>query len=533
MLTPANDNPPHPSPVRSVALVIGTLTGWRRRLASLLLGAMATLALPPFYLLPLLPLSLCGLYWLVMASHRLRQSVADGWWFGAGYFAAGLYWIGNALLVDAERFGWLIPFAAIGLSGGLGLFMALMTMLFHRFRRLGGFLGIWLFALCWLALELLRGVIFTGFPWNLMGYVWSFSTLTVQLYAFLGVYVTGFFTVLLALLPAALIAANERPLATRIACLLAAGFALALLFAGHGRLEHAHDDHVEGVKLRLVQPAIPQTLKWDPEYQMEGLQKLASLSVSTGKEEITHIIWPESAMPFPFRSGDIWAERLAELVPPNGALLTGVTRISGSNEDATLEIFNSIQAVTAQGKVVMAYDKAKLVPFGEFVPLRDVLPIEKITPGTMDFSRGKQGQSFAPAGLPAFRPLVCYESIFPELSARAYPSWLLNVTNDAWFGDSTGPRQHAEMARARAVEQGVPLVRVANTGISMVVDGYGRVRQELDLGLTGVIDAPLPKPATYPTYYALWGTYYYGILALLTLIMIIGVRHGKVRLHKA
>lgn len=527
MFTPANDNPPRPTPVRSLALMMGTLTGWRRNLTALLLGVMATLALPPFYLLPLLPLSLCGLYWLVKAAPRLRRSTLDGWWFGVGYFAAGLYWIGNALLVDAERFGWLIPFAAIGLSGGLGLFMALTTLLFHRFRRVGGFMGIWLFALCWLALECVRGVIFTGFPWNLIGYVWSFSNLTVQLYAFLGVYVTGFLTVLLALLPAALIAAKPRTHTTRIACLLTTGFFLVLLFVGYERLESAHSDTVDGVMLRLVQPAIPQTLKWDPEHQMEGLQKLASLSVSAGKESITHIIWPESAMPFAFRTGDIWAERLAELVPPKGALLTGVTRTSGSKDDKTLEIFNSIQAVTAKGTVVMAYDKAKLVPFGEFVPFREILPIEKITPGTLDFSRGKRGQSFAPAGLPVFRPLICYESIFPELSADAYPAWLLNVTNDAWFGDSTGPRQHAEMARARAVEQGVPLVRVANTGISMVVDGYGRVRQELALGLTGVIDSPLPKPATHPTHYALWGMYHYGVLAILTVLIICLRRHHQ------
>lgn len=504
MFTPANDNPVHIAPVSSLALLIGALTGIWRVLAAMLFGLAATLTLSPFYFLPLLPVAFCGLYWLLVAVPSRRRAALDGWWFGVGMFASGLYWIANALLVDAEKFGWLVPIAAVGISGGLALFPALAAAVFFRFRRLGGFRGVWLFALLWSAEEWLRGHLLTGFPWNLTGYAWSFSDTTLQLYSFLGVYLTGLLSVVLALLPAAFIVGDRI---TRRACALyAAGF-LLLLGLGYQRVADAPHAFVPGVMLRLVQPAIAQSLKWDPDYQAEGLQKIATLSMSAGREQVTHVIWPESAMPFPFNSGDVWAKRLAELVPPGGVLMTGTTRFTGSRDAGNLQVYNSVQAVDGSGEVVMRYDKAQLVPFGEFVPLRSVLPLEKITPGTLDFSRGEAGRSYKVGAAPPFRPLICYESIFPALAEGAYPAWLLNVTNDAWFGDSTGPRQHFEMARARAVEQGVPLVRVANTGISAVVDGYGRILRELPLGATGVIDAPLPEAASHPAFFAQYGDY--------------------------
>lgn len=515
MLTPANDNPAHPSPAHLLALRIGALHGWWRNLVAAMFGVLATLALPPFYAIPLLPVAFCGLYWLLVAAGSSRRSGLDGWWFGVGHFATGLYWIANALLVDAERFGWLVPFAAVGISGGLALFPAIAGMYFFRFRHLGGFRGIWLFALYWLVIEWLRGHLFTGFPWNLTGYVWSFSDVTVQLYAYLGIYLTGFVTVLISLVPAALISG-----ASRRVCALAVAAFVCLLLLGYERLESAPQETVPGIMLRLVQPNIPQTLKWDPDYQMEGLQKLAALSVSEGKERVTHIIWPESAMPFMFRSGDVWAKRLAELVPPGGVLLTGVTRASGTPKSDDFHLYNSLQAVDDQGRVLMAYNKAKLVPFGEFVPFRDILPIEKITHGSLDFTAGKKGQSYNPGGLPPFRPLICYEAIFPELSGSVHPAWLLNITNDAWFGDSTGPRQHLEMARARAVEQGVSLVRAANTGISVVVDAYGRVLKALPLGSAGVIDSPLPKATPQPTIFAYYGGLLYTLFALASVLML-------------
>ncbi len=517
MHPPANDNPARLSTLTSLALTIGAMRGWWRNLAALLFGVCVTLALPPYHLLPVLVVGLCGLYWLVVAAPRPRRIALDGWWFGYGMFASGLYWITNALFVDADQFGWLAPFALIGIPGGLALYISLACLMFYRFRRVGGFAGVWFFAFFWLCAEGLRGHMLTGFPWGLIGYAWSFSETTLQFYSFFGIYITGFLTVLLALLPG-MLTGSSRP-AARYASLGLLTGAVALLFLGYARISDAPHTEVEGIRLRLVQPAIEQTLKWDPEYLAEGLQKLATLSLSAGHEKITHIIWPESAMPFPFQSGDLWATRLAELVPPGGALITGVTRTEGSVEAGNMKIFNSIQAVDAQAQVIMAYDKVKLVPFGEFVPLRTLLPIEKITHGTLDFSPGKPGLNYSVQTLPPLRPLICYESIFPKMTGGERPEWLLNVTNDAWFGDSSGPYQHLEMARARAVEQGVPLIRVANTGISAAVDAYGRMLQQLPLGVAGVLDVALPQrlPATF---YALYADYLLLLLAAISLLLL-------------
>lgn len=514
MLTPANDNPLRLSTLHGLALAIGATGGWWRNFAAMLFGVCLTLALPPLYLLPALPVGFCGLFWLLAATPDPRRAALDGWWFGMGHFVCGLYWISNSLMVEPERFGWIVPFAMLGIPAVYALFPALAALAYFPLRRKGGVRGAWMFALIWLSAEWLRGHILWGFPWNLTGYAWSFSEITLQFYALVGVYFTGFFTVLIALIPAAL--ASGASASTRRACALLVLVFLAALGYGYDRVAHAPRREVEGVRLRLVQPAIAQKMKWDPQYQMEGLQKLATLTLSPAKKKVTHVIWPESAMPYPFVSGDTWAMRLAELVPPGGMLLTGTTRIAGSVETDNLAVFNSIQGVDGEGRVDFVYDKSKLVPFGEFVPLRSILPLEKITHGTMDFTPGKSGRNHTLTGLPPLRPLVCYESIFPTLSDGAWPGWLLNVTNDAWFGDTSGPRQHLEMARARAVEQGVPLVRAANTGISAVVDAYGRIVKSLPLGVAGTIDAPLPAAATERTPFSLYERYIVFLVALIS-----------------
>lgn len=519
MYSPANDNPVRLPILSAPALFIGALQGWWRNLAAFLFGVSVTLALPPYFLLPFLPVGVCGLYWLCMAAPTWRRAVWDGWWFGFGMFAVGLYWITHALLVDAERFGWLVPFALLGIPGGLAVIHAVACGVFFRIRRAGGLWGVWWFAVIWLMAEWVRGHVLTGFPWNLIGYVWNFSETTLQFHAFFGVYLSGFWTVALALLPT-LFACGAR-YAGRVSAAALLGFAVVLT-AGYHRVADAPRESVPGIRLRLVQPAIEQKLKWDPDYMAEGVQKLASLSLSAGHDRITHVIWPESAMPFPFISGDTWAKRLAELVPPGGVLMMGVTRVEGTHSQGNLRIFNSVQAVDDKAQVVMAYDKAKLVPFGEFVPLRWLLPVDKITHGTVDFSSGTPGKNFDVAGLPPVRPLICYESIFPALAAAGErPAWLLNVTNDAWFGDSSGPRQHLEMARSRAVEQGVPLVRVANTGISVVVDAYGRMLHHLPLGEAGVVDSELPRAAPQPTVFARFAegmALAIGVLSLMAII---------------
>jgi apolipoprotein N-acyltransferase len=259
--------------------------------------------------------------------------------------------------------------------------------------------------------------------------------------------------------------------------------------------------------------------------------KYAKLTRSEGYEKITHIIWPETAMTYAFASGDYWAKELASLVPENGLLFTGVVRAEGgvASKDA-LRIYNSVQAVDHEAVVRFVYDKNKLVPFGEFVPFRGILPVEKITHGQLDFTPGPGAIAWSdmPERLPEVAPLICYEAIFPGYSDHTKPDWLLNITNDAWFGISTGPYQHLQMSRARAVEQGVPLLRAANTGISAYVDAYGRVLKMLPLGVTGVLDNKLPKDSQYPTIYIRFSTliHWSGILLMGVYVMMLSRKTG-------
>ena len=226
------------------------------------------------------------------------------------------------------------------------------------------------------------------------------------------------------------------------------------------------------------------------------------------------IIWPETALPYVLDGNENWKQMLAYLVPPETTLITGALRI-GRNVET---LYNSVVAVAPDSKSV-SYDKHQLVPFGEFVPLRNILPLNKITPGTTDFSRGAGAVTLSHARTGRFSPLICYEAVFPDMvvNKAARPQWLLNVTNDAWFGNSPGPYQHADMVRFRAIEQGLPLVRAANTGISMVTDPYGRVLKSLPLNETGVIDKTLPK-ALPETGYAQYPTLLYIILLILGLL---------------
>ena len=249
---------------------------------------------------------------------------------------------------------------------------------------------------------------------------------------------------------------------------------------------------MEGVKLRLVQANIQQHHKWNPARQMEGLRAYVALTQSEGIESITHIIWPETAVPYALAADSTLVKRLGMTLLPHQHLITGALQI----EDE--QVFNALVDINAKGAIVGQYHKHKLVPFGEFLPLRPLIPDALETPvGMRDMAAGEGVQTLSWPNLPPVSPLICYEVIFPELAARKdmRPAWLLSVTNDAWFGASTGPYQHLAAARMRAVEQGLPMVRVANTGITAVYDAYGREIARIPLNTSGVVDIGLPAAA--------------------------------------
>lgn len=478
---------------------------WRARLiVALLLGALATTALPPLHLLPMLFVSFGGLLWLVETSRSWRGAAIIGWFFGLGYFLTGLYWIGHSFMVDAERFGLFAVPAVAGLSAYLALFpsaAASLTKLVGG-RGIGRVLA---FAALWTAMEWLRGHVLTGFPWNLVGYAWTISDAPIQFTALVGIYGLSFSTVVISSLPALAVLGRPSGLRRWSPLVLAAGLTGALWAAGAIRLATADSGNVPDLRLRLVQANVPQSMKWNPDERERIVSRHLELSQSSNTSSITHVVWPETAVPLFLADEPELRAAIRTVIPKGGALLTGSPRRAIASTGQEM-LWNSLFAVADDGGIVATYDKAHLVPFGEYMPLRILLPFRKLTEGTTDFSAGPGRVTVSLAGLPPFSPLICYEIIFPgavaEDNQRA--AWLLNVTNDAWFGTSIGPYQHLAMARVRAVEEGLPLVRAANTGISAVVDSYGRVVVSLGLNETGVVDSPLPQALDGSTPYARW-----------------------------
>ena len=503
---------------------------------SFFLGAVAAFGLAPFYLLFLLVPAFTGLLWLVYGATRTRGAFAVAWWFGVGHFSFGLYWIANALLTDAARFGWLVPFAILGLSGGLAIFPGLAGLAARRLcggneaSGIGGVGRVLVFAALWTGFEWLRGWLFTGFPWNLMGSVWAGSDEMMQAGAVTGIYGLSLLAVAAAAMPATLVSAggwggNVRP------TVLAAALLVLVWGGGMARLLGADalgENTVPDIRLRLVQPNIEQRNKWKADLRIPNLKEQIRMSaaVTTGPAP-THVIWSETAATY-FLSNDMAVRKaMAEATPKGGLIITGALRAE-RGEGQPYRVWNSLFAVNDNGDIVGTYDKHHLVPFGEYMPFRGIFGLEKLTAGTADFTPGPGPQTLRLSGLPPVSPLICYEVIFPGnvVDAADRPQWIVNVTNDAWYGISTGPYQHFDAARFRAVEEGLPLVRVANTGISGVIDAYGRVVKRLDLGERGTLDSALPK-ALSATPYSRYGN----ILAFLLIIAtgVAGLRIGRRR----
>jgi len=473
---------------------IASVAGWRRATLGFLLGIAATLALPPVHLVPLIWVAFSGLALMLAGAATRRRAFWDGWWFGFGFFTTGLYWMSEAMLVDPLQFGWLIPFSLFGFPAFLGVFtgaaMVAAVALPGGRSPTGSPFAI---AVTWVAAEWIRGHILTGFPWNLVGYVWTASTLSLQPASLIGVYGLCVLTVWLAASPVALLGPRRPAL-----LLLGSGAAIVLGLATWSwlRLPSTPVAELPGVRFRLVQAAIDQKLKWQTDLREQIFARHLQLSSAAGAEAITHLVWPEAAVPFFLADDAPRRELVSRLVHGDGLVLAGIIRRE-TDPARPFAVWNSFIAIDAQGMARAVYDKHHLVPFGEYIPLRglvDLIGLQKLVPGPIDFSPGPGPRTLALPGLPPVSPLICYEAIFPAevVAAGARPGWLLTVTNDAWFGNSSGPYQHFQMARTRAVEHGLPLVRSANSGISGIVDPYGRVVARLGLGAAGVVDGGLP-----------------------------------------
>lgn len=480
------------------------LSGARRRLTLAVLGAMAALALPPVHLLPVLLVSVPALVWMWDGSRSRWGAFGAGWWWGLGWYAAGFYWIANALLIEPEKFGWMIPFATLGLGGLVACFSGTATWL-AALPGLRGPARILLLAASWTLCEWLRTFVLSGFPWNPLGSVWDPLLPVLQVAALAGVHGLDLMTMLVFALPAVL--ADSLPRRTRLAAVAAAVLLpLAAWAWGSLRLAASPPETVPGVRLRLVQPAVAQAGKWQADLREANLAALVELSRRDGFDGVTAVVWPETASPFFLDLDEGHRAVAAAAAPPGGLLLAGTVRVTPRGQP--LQVWNSLVAIRSDGGVAGIYDKVHLVPFGEYVPLRSVLPLAKITHGGVDFSPGPGPRTLTLPGLPPLSATICYEDIFPGAVVgldQPRPQWLLNITNDGWFGLSAGPYQHAAAARMRAIEEGLPLVRDGNTGISIVFDGMGREVARLGLGERGSIDSALPAAQHDQPPYGHWG----------------------------
>jgi apolipoprotein N-acyltransferase len=462
------------------------LTGRRRLFLAALAGALAALGQAPWHLYGLTLVALAGLIWLIGRAASVKAAFWIGLAAGTGHFALALSWIVEPFLIDIARHGWMAPFAVVFLSAGLGLFWAAAAGLAARTRQ--PVLG---FVVAFTALEWLRGVILTGFPWAMVGHVWI-GTPVDQLAAVLGPSGLTLLTLVAAALP---VVWRGRGLA------LSAALLVAVLGLGTWRLAEPLPADRE-VTLRLVQPNAPQSLKWDANLAQTHLDRLLALTAEGEGADLT--IWPETAVPY-----------MLEYAPTVARMITDATGgrpvAVGIQREAGGLFFNSLRVLEGYGEEQARYDKHHLVPFGEYVPFGDLawrwFGIEAFAAqagATYSAGPGPAVLDLGPLG--RVLPLICYEAVFPRLvnAAPERADWMLQITNDAWFGIRTGPFQHFDQARLRAVEQGLPLVRVANTGVTAVIDARGRVVQELPFGEMAVLDARVPG-ALPPTPYSRFG----------------------------
>lgn len=491
--------------MKNVLYKLPGFAGRHPQWAIFLSGGLSSLSFAPFYLFPAGIIGFSALLYLLGTSPFEKRPYLYGWWFGFGYFAGGLYWIANAL--KTVGLWYLMPLGWLGLPAFLALFAMPVAGLSCTYTR-PGVARCLLFTALWSAFEYLRGHVLTGFPWNLNGYTWFLEIL--QITSVIGIYGLSVLTTLLF----TCLASKNRTLISGCIMLF-----VGLYGWGHIRLSHLPTERT-GINMRLVQAVIPQNLKWLSNHFEDNLDKHLGLSAIEGERPLKAIIWPEASVPTFVEDYPILMDTLAAIAPPDGYVIVG-----GPRRGSEGQIHTSTLAINSSGKLVASYDKSHLVPFGEYFPFRGILPFaSKLTAGHQDYAAGQGIQTLSLEGLPPVSVLICYEAIFPgSVVTTPRPDWMLNQTNDAWYGYSTGPFQHLQVVRVRAIEEGIPLVRSANNGISAVVDAVGRITERLNLDEFGFVDFDLPKPLATPPLYTQYKDFpFFILLTGLTFIGLIG-----------
>lgn len=527
------------------------LLGWNRYLAALAAGLLSALSMAPLDFSPILFLTIPVFVWILDGVYAdgkngwyaaLKSPFLCGWWFGFGYFLMGLWWVGNAFLVEAEEFIWLLPFAVILLPAGLAVFWgiaALLSRLLWSDRWPRVFALVFSFAL----LEYLRSFVFTGLAWNALGYAAMPLPVFMQSASVVGLHGITAISLLVFAIPLTVLAMPIGLIVGRKMPLLLTVFLISLhLGYGAYKMTGNPTEYEPEVTLRLMQPNIDQKMKFDREQEAGIIQKYLKLSEATSSDGKSlagtdYLIWPESAFPFLLTERRDVLASIGSLLPNGTRLVTGAMRAEpGAAGNPYGNVYNSIFLIADNGEIVEAADKTHLVPFGEYLPFQATLEdlgFEQLTRLRGGFEAGAARKLLAQGSNHPILPLICYEIIFPsEVRQDFYrssfaPKWIVNLTNDAWFGFTPGPYQHLRQSIVRGVELGLPVIRVANSGISVVTDASGRILKRLELGQDGIIDSALPKAAATTIYSSFGELPFFGFLFFCLLVAITSLLRRK------
>ena len=494
------------------------------------LGACAALALPPISIIAVLILSFSVLLYYIDHAKTARHAFFLGWYFGIGFFIAGLYWLTIALLIDIKSYWFLIPFAVPTISAILALYTGLCSYIMFKLKNYcaNAICKIILFSCLWSFIEWVRGCFLVEFPWNLIGYACSHSLPLLQVTSLVSIYGLSTITIMISCSLYLFMIKDQHKVAYMVFCISV----LAILYIwGSYRLAQnptQYSDH----HIRLVQANIKQELKWNKNLRDANIQKYMDLSyIDKTIPEI--IIWPESAFTKAVSEQQLKLHDLT--LSTNDILITGAPTYDNTGKYFT--VYNTLLLLNDSSTIEYKYHKHQMVAFGEYIPFRDTLttflPIKNLTNGMYDFTPGYKYTTISNNKIPPFIAAICYEIIFPELILNQdQAEWIVNITNDGWFRDSSGPYQHLAMSRVRAVESGLPVARAAYTGISAIIDGYGRLIHHLPYNRSGYIADKLPLPANQPTIFRTYGfPTFFGLNICLLLIVIIYTRR-KARSHQ-
>ena len=487
----------------------------------LIAGLLGGLVFSNSWFIPIIIIALNYLYLSVIEkNYSLSKIFIYGSIFGIGTFFSSLYWISNAF--EIANYGGIVLgyFAVFLLSILLSFFIGsvcVVTKIIGNYWHLNRFGYVLVFATLLSIGEYLRGTIAGGFPWNTIGYVWAGSYFTLQGVSWIGIYGLGLLTYLAFLSPLMVLNRFKYTLfiCSPLILMFIAGLLRLLFYGDIGNTE---------IALRIVQPSIDQKEKMNINMRKHHLQKLIDLSLEgINENDETIIIWPEAAIYLDLDTTNQKNLNLFSWIRKRQFLISGGTRRQYDNIEGKVKltnIYNSIFILGSEEKIYYYYDKKKLVPFGEFIPFRRLLNLDNIVGSQLDFSVGKKDNTYhLPSPFPSVGLLVCYEIIFSgETINTSRPNVIINLTNDAWYGDTAGPRQHLSTARVRAIEEGLPVLRAANTGISAVIDPYGRYKYFLDFLEKGTIDGYVPKDIN-PTFFSIYGNLTFFVLCMLTLFL--------------